>query len=180
MARTSARSEARRRQADLRAGRADRIILRQVSQRHATIFAREIGINLTPTQWAALSKLLEVWAVLAEPARAADLDGRSDHQGRDRPLDRARIDRDRPRSRRRPPPDGQPDARSGQQIAEKAATNALVISKETLAPLDAKERDTLIALLGKIAVIQKSNTVTLRRSRSDRLEGRRPGCPPRL
>lgn len=34
-------------------------ILRQVSQRHATIFAREIGINLTPTQWAALSKLVE-------------------------------------------------------------------------------------------------------------------------
>ena len=32
-------------------------ILRQVSQRHATIFAREIGINLTPTQWAALAKL---------------------------------------------------------------------------------------------------------------------------
>src|ERR1700675_588001 len=34
-------------------------ILRQVWQRHATIFAREIGINLTPTQWAALSKLTE-------------------------------------------------------------------------------------------------------------------------
>ena len=28
-------------------------ILRQVWQRHAAIFAREIGINLTPTQWAA-------------------------------------------------------------------------------------------------------------------------------
>src|SRR5262249_1640747 len=34
-------------------------ILRQVWQRHTTIFAREIGINLTPTQWAALSKLAE-------------------------------------------------------------------------------------------------------------------------
>ena len=34
-------------------------ILRQVWQRHATIFAREIGNNLTPTQWAALSKLTE-------------------------------------------------------------------------------------------------------------------------
>src|SRR4029450_7990873 len=34
-------------------------ILRQVWQRHATIFAREIGINLTPTQWAAVSKLAE-------------------------------------------------------------------------------------------------------------------------
>ena len=34
-------------------------ILRQVWQRHATIFAREIGINLTSPQWAALSKLAE-------------------------------------------------------------------------------------------------------------------------
>ena len=34
-------------------------ILRQVSQRHATIFAQGIGINLTPTQWAALAKLNE-------------------------------------------------------------------------------------------------------------------------
>src|SRR5436853_6348275 len=34
-------------------------ILRQVWQRHATIFAREIGINLTSAQWAALAKLNE-------------------------------------------------------------------------------------------------------------------------
>src|ERR1700756_5482506 len=34
-------------------------ILRQVWQRHAAIFARDIAINLTPTQWAALAKLSE-------------------------------------------------------------------------------------------------------------------------
>src|SRR5256885_14051011 len=34
-------------------------ILRQGWQRHATIFAREIGSNLAPTQWAALAKLTE-------------------------------------------------------------------------------------------------------------------------
>ena len=34
-------------------------ILRQVWQRHTAIFAKDIGINLTPTQWAALSKLAE-------------------------------------------------------------------------------------------------------------------------
>src|SRR5579871_5542586 len=34
-------------------------ILRQVSQRHAVIFARDIGADLTPTQWAALIKLQE-------------------------------------------------------------------------------------------------------------------------
>ena len=37
--------------------------------------------------------------------------------------------------------------RAGQQLAEKAAPNALAITRETLAPLDAKERETLMGLL---------------------------------
>ena len=40
--------------------------------------------------------------------------------------------------------------RLGQQTAEKAAPNAVAITKETLAPLDAKEREALIALLSKL------------------------------
>src|ERR1044071_1759825 len=40
-------------------------ILRQVWQRHATIFAQEIGINLTSPQWAALAKLTETGPSLA-------------------------------------------------------------------------------------------------------------------
>jgi DNA-binding MarR family transcriptional regulator len=40
--------------------------------------------------------------------------------------------------------------RAGQQMAEKAAPNALAITRETLAPLDAKERETLLGLLGKL------------------------------
>ena len=40
--------------------------------------------------------------------------------------------------------------RAGQQLAEKAAPNALAITRETLAPLDAKERETLVALLDKL------------------------------
>jgi DNA-binding MarR family transcriptional regulator len=40
--------------------------------------------------------------------------------------------------------------RAGQQLAEKAVPNALAITRETLAPLDAKERETLVALLGKL------------------------------
>jgi len=35
-------------------------LLRQVSQRHGTIFAEGIGSDLTPTQWAALAKLHEI------------------------------------------------------------------------------------------------------------------------
>jgi DNA-binding MarR family transcriptional regulator len=40
--------------------------------------------------------------------------------------------------------------RAGAQMAEKAAASALAISKETLAPLDTKERETLFALLNKL------------------------------
>jgi DNA-binding MarR family transcriptional regulator len=40
--------------------------------------------------------------------------------------------------------------RAGQQMAEKAALNALAISKETLTPLDSKERETLFGLLNKL------------------------------
>ncbi|MEN3351759.1 MAG: MarR family transcriptional regulator, lower aerobic nicotinate degradation pathway regulator [Bradyrhizobium sp.] len=124
-------------------------ILRQVSQRHATIFAREIGINLTPTQWAALSKLAEVGAC-------------SQNQlGRLTSMDVATIkgviDRLTARGLTETAPD--PDdgrrlmvslTRAGQQLAEKAAPHAHAISKETLAPLDAKERETLVALLSRL------------------------------
>ena len=40
--------------------------------------------------------------------------------------------------------------RAGQQLAEKAAPNALAISRETLAPLEPKERDVLMELLNKL------------------------------
>ena len=42
--------------------------------------------------------------------------------------------------------------RAGQQLAEKAAPNALAITRETLAPLDSKERETLVALLEQAAL----------------------------
>jgi len=124
-------------------------ILRQVWQRHATIFAREIGINLTPTQWAALAKLNETG-----PCSQNQL-------GRLTAMDVATIkgviDRLSARGLTETSPD--PDdgrrllvslTRAGQQLAEKAAPNALMISKETLAPLDARERETLLALLAKL------------------------------
>ncbi|MCJ9731631.1 MarR family transcriptional regulator, partial [Bradyrhizobium sp. PRIMUS42] len=40
--------------------------------------------------------------------------------------------------------------RAGQQLAEKVAPNALAITRETLAPLDAKEREMLMGLLNKL------------------------------
>src|SRR6201995_2045637 len=124
-------------------------ILRQVSQRHAAIFARDIGINLTPTQWAALAKLSETG-----PCSQNQL-------GRLTSMDVATIkgviDRLSARGLTETSPDPEDGrrllvslTRTGAQTAEKAAANALAISKETLAPLDTKERDTLFALLNKL------------------------------
>jgi DNA-binding MarR family transcriptional regulator len=124
-------------------------ILRQVSQRHAAIFAREIGINLTPTQWAALSKLAETGPC------SQNLLGRLTSM--DVATIKGVIDRLTARGLTETSPD--PDdgrrllvslTRSGQQLAEKTAPNAMAISRETLAPLDAKEREAFVALLSKL------------------------------
>jgi len=124
-------------------------ILRQVWQRHANIFARDIGTNLTPTQWAALSKLAE-----AGPCSQNQL-------GRLTAMDVATIKGviDRLTARGLTETSSDPEdgrrllvslTRAGQQLAEKAVPNALAITRETLAPLDAKERETLLALLNKL------------------------------
>ena len=124
-------------------------ILRQVSQRHAVIFARDIGIDLTPTQWAALAKLQETG-----PCSQNQL-------GRLTAMDVATIkgviDRLTARGLTETSPDPEDGrrllvslTRAGQQLAEKAAPNALAISRETLAPLDAREREVLMGLLNKL------------------------------
>src|ERR1700751_3527478 len=111
-------------------------ILRQVWQRHSAIFARDIGTNLTPTQWAALSQL-----AVTGPCSQNLL-------GRLTAMDVLTIKAVIERVTARGPTETSPDpedgrrllvslTRSGQQMAERAAPNALAISKETLAPLDA-------------------------------------------
>lgn len=124
-------------------------ILRQVWQRHSAIFSRDIGTNITPTQWAALSKLAE-----AGPCSQNQL-------GRLTAMDVATIKGviDRLTARgltetSQDPGDGRrllvSLTRAGQQLAEKVAPNALAITRETLAPLDPKEREMLMALLNKL------------------------------
>src|SRR6201996_4360859 len=123
-------------------------MLRQVSQRHATIFARDIGADLTTAQWAAMSKLAETG-----PCSQNQL-------GRLTAMDVATIKGviDRLTARGLTETSADPEdgrrllvslTRAGQQMAEKAAPNALAISRETLAPLDARERETLFGLLNK-------------------------------
>src|SRR5204862_6865548 len=121
-------------------------ILRQVWQRHATIFAREIGINLTPTQWAALAKLTETGPCSQNQlGRLTAMDVATIKGVIDcltaRGLTETSAD----------PEDGRrllvSLKRAGPQMAEKAAPNALAIAKETLAPRAAKERVMRVALL---------------------------------
>src|ERR1700720_371937 len=124
-------------------------ILRQVWQRHASIFAREIGSNLTSAQWAGLTKLTETG-----PCSQNQL-------GRLTAMDVATIKGviDRLTARGLTETSADPEdgrrllvslTRAGAQMAEKAAPNALAISRETLAPLDARERETLVALLSRL------------------------------
>jgi MarR family transcriptional regulator, lower aerobic nicotinate degradation pathway regulator len=124
-------------------------ILRQVSQRHAMIFARDIGADLTPTQWAALAKLAE-----SGPCSQNQL-------GRLTAMDVATIKGviDRLSLRGLTETSADPEdgrrlrvslTRAGQQLAEKVAANALAITRETLAPLDPREREMLVALLAKL------------------------------
>jgi MarR family transcriptional regulator, lower aerobic nicotinate degradation pathway regulator len=124
-------------------------ILRQVSQRHAAIFARDIGIDLTPTQWAALAKLQETGPC------SQNLLGRL--TAMDVATIKGVIDRLTARGLTETSPDPEDGrrllvslTRGGQQLAEKAAPNALAISRETLAPLDAREREALMELLNKL------------------------------
>ena len=124
-------------------------ILRQVSQRHAVIFARDIGADLTPTQWAALAKLAETG-----PCSQNQL-------GRLTAMDVATIKGviDRLTARGLTETSADPEdgrrlrvslTRAGQQLAEKVAANAFAISRETLAPLDPRERELFVELLSKL------------------------------
>src|SRR3982751_5879226 len=111
-------------------------LLRQVWQRHAAIFAREIGINLTPTQWAALAKLQETGPCSQNQlGRLTAMDVATIKGVIDRLTARGLL---------------VSLTKAGQQLTEKAAPNALAISRETLAPLEPREREMLMELLSRL------------------------------
>jgi DNA-binding MarR family transcriptional regulator len=124
-------------------------ILRQVSQRHSSIFAARIGSGLTPTQWAALSKLQETG-----PCSQNQL-GR--HTAMDVATIKGVIDRLTARGLTETGPDTG-DARrllvsltkAGQALVENETPNAVAISEETLSPLSTKEQEALLALLVRL------------------------------
>jgi len=124
-------------------------ILRQVSQRHAALFARGIGDDTTPTQWAALAKLLEVGPC------SQNLLGRL--TAMDVATIKGVVDRLSNRGLTQTQPDPADGRRlivaltkAGRTLTEQTLARALAITEETLAPLTEAERETLIALLKKL------------------------------
>jgi DNA-binding MarR family transcriptional regulator len=124
-------------------------ILRQVSQRHTAIFANRINVDLTPTQWATLAKLAE-----RGPLSQNLL-------GRQTAMDAATIKGVVGRLSERGLIETQADStdarrimvaltEAGQKLVDETAPAAFAITEETLAPLDAAEREQLLQLLLKL------------------------------
>jgi DNA-binding MarR family transcriptional regulator len=125
-------------------------LLRRANQRHTTIFAERMIEELTPTQWAALAKLYERGAL------SQNLLGR--HTAMDAATIKGVVDRLTARGFTTGKSDPT-DARrlrialtnEGRSVVKRAIAVALAITEETLRPLSATERKSLMRLLDKIA-----------------------------
>ena len=123
-------------------------ILRQVSQRHLSIFIDQID-EFTPTQFAALAKLCE-WRFISqnELGRQTSMDGATIKGVIDRLKDRGYVNV-------KPDPTDQrrvilsPSAQ-GDRIFASLLTAAHRITADTLAPLTAREQDRFLSLLSKL------------------------------
>lgn len=124
-------------------------LLRQVAQRHATIFAEEMIEALTPTQFAALHRLAEHGPTSQNrlgrltAMDAATIKGVIDRLTK-RGLTVTRAD----------PEDGRllivALTREGVEVAARALPAARRITERTLEPLDADERARLLPLLRRL------------------------------
>jgi DNA-binding MarR family transcriptional regulator len=124
-------------------------ILRQVSQRHAGIFAERMSDDLTPTQFSALVKLHAEGSVSQNLlGRLTAMDTATIKGVIDRLAVRGYVDA-------RPDPD---DSRLrvlaltplGSAAVERALPRAAAITEETLGPLGVRERTTLLELLRRL------------------------------
>lgn len=124
-------------------------ILRQVSQRHATLFAGRMGGDVTPTQWAVLSKLNEVGATSQNLlGRMTAMDVATVKGVVDRLVKRGLIgiSADEADARRRLVA----LTDEGRDYVHANLAVAFAISEDTLAPLDDAERAELLQLLEKM------------------------------
>ncbi len=125
-------------------------LLRRAQQRHTAIFAARIGKHqLTPTQFAALAKINDEGIVSQNKlGRLTAMDPATMQGVIARLLDRGFIARaPDPKDRRRALLRLTPE---GLAAFSDSAVNGTLISKETLAPLDARERAVFLRLLAKL------------------------------
>lgn len=125
-------------------------LLRRAQQRHTAIFAARIGKHqLTPTQFATLAKIYDEGVVSQNKlGRLTAMDPATMQGVIARLLDRGLIARaPDPKDRRRALLRLTPDGRTA--FVESAPSGKL-ISKETLAPLDARARAAFLRLLAKL------------------------------
>jgi MarR family transcriptional regulator, lower aerobic nicotinate degradation pathway regulator len=131
-------------------------LLRRANQRHLAIFAAGMGAStngderdLTPMQWAVLAKLDEEGATSQNRlGRLAAMDGATVKGVVDRLIERGLIEaRADPDDRRRRIAALSP---AGTRMVKCACAAASAITEETLRPLSAVERTTLLNLLQKL------------------------------
>lgn len=124
-------------------------ILRQVNQRHTSLFADEFDDDLTPTQWTALCKLSEVGPLSQNSlGRATAMDVATIKGVVDRLMRRKLVKLDANPN----------DARqlivalttAGQEIVAAHLQDAHLVTERTLAPLTQQEVKTFLALLRKL------------------------------
>ena len=124
-------------------------LLRQAQQRHTSIFARMMLDDVTPTQWATLAKLHEIGGC------SQNLLGR--HVAMDAATIKGVVDRLLARDLVVVAADPTDSRRltidlseTGRDFVQRALPIAAAITEETIAPLDAEERDLLLSLLARI------------------------------
>ena len=124
-------------------------VLRQVSQRHALIFATGVEGEVTATQWAALAKLHEAGPLSQNLlGRLTAMDAATIKGVIDRLSQRALTEtRPDPEDGRRVLVALTPDGRA---LVERLIPKALAITENTLAPLDPDERTALASLLSRL------------------------------
>jgi DNA-binding MarR family transcriptional regulator len=124
-------------------------LLRQVTQRHTTIFSHLMGDGLTPMQWAVLAKLLEIGRTSQTAlGRAVYMDAATVKGTVDRLVVRGFVLRFQDaEDRRKLLVDLTAEGRGTTRRNLDAAS---AITRETLAPLDGEEALRLFELLAKM------------------------------
>jgi DNA-binding MarR family transcriptional regulator len=124
-------------------------LLRQVTQRHTTLFARMIGDSLTPMQWAVLAKLLEIGRTSQTAlGRAVSMDAATVKGTVDRLVARGLVLRLQDAEDRRKLLVDLTE--TGRETTLRNLDVASAITRETLSPLDDDEARQLFALLVKM------------------------------